>query len=377
MLNVIKKNSVELPNLDIEAISTYVTKNLKPKVRKIDDEFYYPSDEIMGLGNFGAFSNHLSKANKSGRIEALKSVQAMSAVSEICMSTGFCVWCHDACGWYLENTHNNSLREKYIYRVGSALQIGATGLSNPMKNISGIEKMKLIGERVNDGYIINGSLPWISNLGQDHIFGAVFQSKKNQDHKIMGLFDCKDAGIIMDDHMKHMSMDGTGTYSIRFKDSFISDEMLLADPAPAFMKAIRPGFIYLQMGMGIGLVRGCAKLMEKQRDSLGHINNYLELQPEDFYEKASELESRLVKLESDLLCGEQDYLREILLARIDISELSLKAAETAMLHCGARGFVKGAEANRKVRESYFVAIVTPAIKHLKKEVARIDGCLLD
>ena len=62
---------------------------------------------------------------------------------------------------------------------------------------------------------------------------------------------------------------------------------------------------------------------------------------------------------------------------IDISELSLKAAETAMLHCGARGFVKGAEANRKVRESYFVAIVTPAIKHLKKEVARIDGCLLD
>ena len=48
-----------------------------------------------------------------------------------------------------------------------------------------------------------------------------------------------------------------------------------------------------------------------------------------------------------------------------------------MLHCGARGFVKGAEANRKVRESYFVAIVTPAIKHLKKEVARIDGSLLD
>ena len=114
MLNVIKKESIELPNLDIEAISLYVTKNLKPKVRKIDDEFYYPSDEIKGLGNLGAFSNHLSKANKSGRIEALKSVQAMSAVSEICMSTGFCVWCHDACGWYLENTHNNSLREKYI-----------------------------------------------------------------------------------------------------------------------------------------------------------------------------------------------------------------------------------------------------------------------
>ena len=47
-----------------------------------------------------------------------------------------------------------------------------------------------------------------------------------------------------------------------------------------------------------------------------------------------------------------------------------------MLHCGASGFGKFSEANRIVRESYFVSIVTPSIKHLKKEVARIDGTLL-
>jgi hypothetical protein len=39
-----------------------------------------------------------------------------------------------------------------------------------------------------------------------------------------------------------------------------------------------------------------------------------------------------------------------------------------MLHAGARGYLSAAPAQRKLRESYFVAIVTPAIKHLRKEL---------
>ena len=37
-----------------------------------------------------------------------------------------------------------------------------------------------------------------------------------------------------------------------------------------------------------------------------------------------------------------------------------------MLHCGASGFGKFSEANRKAPESYFVAIVTPGDKALEE-----------
>jgi len=40
-----------------------------------------------------------------------------------------------------------------------------------------------------------------------------------------------------------------------------------------------------------------------------------------------------------------------------------------MLHCGARGYVANATAQRRLREAYFVAIVTPATKQLKKMLA--------
>jgi hypothetical protein len=53
-------------------------------------------------------------------------------------------------------------------------------------------------------------------------------------------------------------------------------------------------------------------------------------------------------------------------ARLQTSELSLRASQAAMLHAGAGGYLQHGATERKLRESYFVAIVTPAIKQLRK-----------
>jgi len=39
--------------------------------------------------------------------------------------------------------------------------------------------------------------------------------------------------------------------------------MVLADSAGPYVKKIRAGFILLQTGMAIGLVRDCVRIMEK------------------------------------------------------------------------------------------------------------------
>jgi len=55
-----------------------------------------------------------------------------------------------------------------------------------------------------------------------------------------------------------------------------------------------------------------------------------------------------------------------------VSELALRAAQSALLHQGARGYLMSSAAQRRVRESHFVAIVTPALKHLRKEIDRLS-----
>ena len=50
--------------------------------------------------------------------------------------------------------------------------------------------------------------------------------------------------------------------------------------------------------------------------------------------------------------------------------LALEAAQAGMLQLGARGYLEGAEAFRRLREAQFVAIVTPSVKHITTELAR-------
>ena len=52
-----------------------------------------------------------------------------------------------------------------------------------------------------------------------------------------------------------------------------------------------------------------------------------------------------------------------------LGDASVAAAHAAMLHCGARGYLKSHRAQRRLREAYFVAIVTPATKQLRKMLA--------
>jgi len=65
-------------------------------------------------------------------------------------------------------------------------------------------------------------------------------------------------------------------------------------------------------------------------------------------------------------------VQETLQLRLVGSELSLKAANAAMLHLGAKGYLSNNAAQRRLREAYFIAIVTPAIKHLRKELHEFD-----
>ena len=57
--------------------------------------------------------------------------------------------------------------------------------------------------------------------------------------------------------------------------------------------------------------------------------------------------------------------------RLRAGEASVAAAHAAMLHCGARGYLMSHRAQRRLRESYFVAIVTPATKQLRKMLAEM------
>ncbi len=341
---------------------------LKPFAANYDREGIYPEEAMRGFGGAGLYSAHLTGFGSSANVDMMTAIDAMAIVGETCLSTAFCVWCQDACGWYLEKSPNENLRSKLLPEVATGKRLGGTGLSNPMKFYSGIESIRIKGKRVAGGYSVSGSLPWVSNLGSDHLFGIVFEVEGGAEHRVMAMVDCAQEGLKLGDGGRMIALEGSRTYSTRFRDCFISDDWLLADSADDYIAKIRPGFVLMQVGMALGLTRACVNLMKKLEPRLGHVNQYLDDGPAQICDEIYAMHERVVELAATPDRADVEYFSACLSSRLEGGELALRAATSSMLHAGARGYLERSEYFRRLREAYFVAVVTPATKHLRKQI---------
>jgi alkylation response protein AidB-like acyl-CoA dehydrogenase len=350
-----------------DEVASIARKELAPLAAAIDSGEVYPDQLLRRLGGAGAWGSHVPK---DGAADMRCAIQSIAALGEVCGATAFMAWCQNTLVWYAANSDNPKLVAKFADSFATGKILGGTGLSNPMKSFFGIEKLKLKGRKVDGGYSVRGALPWVSNLGPGHFFGTIFE-REDEPGIVMFLADCSDPAITLQPCKPFLAMDGTGTYGVQFRDVFVPDELILADPAGPFVRKIRAGFILLQAGMALGLIKDCIDIMDEVDGSLGHVNRYLPQQPVQFKELFAELERETMALARDPFNPDDNYWRKVVALRLRAGDASVAAAHAAMLHCGARGYLKSHRAQRRLREAYFVAIVTPATKQLRKMLA--DG----
>jgi alkylation response protein AidB-like acyl-CoA dehydrogenase len=337
----------------------------------IDRRGIYPKSILQRLGELGALKAHMADGERAADYGL--AIQAMTEVSRVCGATGFMVWCHEVCGVYMEQSGNPALMGERLARHGSAETLGATGMSNPMKTFAGIETLLLRARRVEGGLIINGTLPWVSNLGPDHYFGAVAGLEAEPGKEVMFIVHCDAPGVELRNCPSFSAMEGTNTWAVRLTEHFVAARDLIADPVRPFIGRIRAAFILLQTGMGLGVAQGAIDSMWKVERQLGHVNEFLDDRPDALQAELDELTARIMGLARTPYATDREFLIDVLDARAHASELALRAAQSALLHQGARGYLMSSDVQRRVRESHFVAIVTPAIKHLRKEIARLSA----
>lgn len=364
------------PPASLDQVRGIVADDLAPIVGAIDRDGVYPEAVMRKLGRAGAFAQHVLPAGAapgpSGQ-GLSGAIDAMTIAGAECLSTSFCMWCQDALAWYIACSDNDTLKRKLLPEVASGRMLGGTALSNPMKHFSAIEPLRLKATRVAGGYRVKGVLPWVSNLGPDHHFGAVFERSDKPGHYVMAIVPCASEGLTLAQNTAFVALDGTRTFAVQMRDIFVPDDVVVADPIDDYLKRIRPGFVLLQAGMAFGLIEGAITLMEQANTTLSHVNRYIPEQVGTFRDELTQLRATVKQLCGTPFDLDVRYWRSVLDARLAAGEATVRAAHAAMLHQGARGYVSTAAAQRRLREAYFVAIVTPATKQLRKMIADIDG----
>ncbi|MHB0992400.1 MAG: acyl-CoA dehydrogenase family protein [Burkholderiales bacterium] len=358
----------------LPGLTKLINDSLVPRVLDIDIKGEYPAAFLHDLGALGGFGA-LVAPQYGGTGRGLKNaIQIVEAVSQVCVSTGFLVWAQNACAWYLQNSGNALIRNSVLPRIATGSAFGGTGQSNAMKSCAAIEDNRLQAVRVAGGYRINGTLPWVSNIGTDHYFHVGVEVAQ-EPGLMIALLHGDHPGLTLSRNAHFIALEGTRTYACQFRDVFVSDDAVVSHPREfaGFRARTKSAFILMQTGMGLGLAEACVGMMKRSNKTHGHVNRFLDDQVEDIEAALLTARAACYRL-ADKIAAAPDgsHERDTLAARLLGSELSLKAAHSAMLHLGAKGYLVNNAAQRRLREAYFIAIVTPAIKHLRKELHDMD-----
>lgn len=341
---------------NVEILDKLIAQELRPYVKKIDVDAYYAEDFLRKLGEAGLFSS-------SGRTEKEVLLDELTLVKETattCMTTAFCLWCHLAALTYVRNTENEGLKSDLLVKLENGTLLGGTGLSNPMKYYAGLEQLHLKAVRTNGGYIISGTLPAVSNLGGNHALG--FIAGVNEDKRIMCFLSSNADGITMRERKDYLGLNGSATYVCVFNEVFVPDERVISEDADAFVKKVRPKFIAYQIPLGFGVMDASIRSIEKVSNKQNGCNEFLQIQPIKLQDEKEKLEETLKEL---IYSNHMDW-KAIAKVRLETAYLTLEAVQAAMLHQGGAAYTKASSSGRRLREAYFLANLTPTIKHLEK-----------
>lgn len=335
-----------------------VKERLKPYVKKVDVDAYYAESYLRGLGEAGYWRSQGRPVSEVLTIGA----RLVEETSKVCMTTGFNLWCHLAFMTYLRTSGNAQLQRELLPLMESGEKLGGTGLSNPMKYYVGLEKLLLSAKRVEGGYTVSGQLGAVSNLGADHWFG--FVASVDEERQIMAVVCCDTPGLTLKEKQDFIGLNGSATYACRFEEVFIPDSWVIAERADEFVSRIRPAFLAYQVPLGLGVTEASIHAIEQARNRQCGCNSYLQVQADTLKEKHAALRERLYRLvQSDDLVSATLPLMQV---RLETAYLTLEAVQACMLHQGGPAYLRHSDASRRLREAYFLANLTPTIRHLEK-----------
>ncbi|MCS6984346.1 MAG: acyl-CoA dehydrogenase family protein [Leptospiraceae bacterium] len=333
---------------------------LAGRVKEIDAG-HYPKDLVQKLCQEGYVKEALGEDMYAGLLELEK-------ISRLCGATGFMMWCQSVCSWYLVNTQNTYLRQNYLPRLLEGEILGGTALSNPMKYYAGFESLKLILKDEGDYVVVEGKLPWVSNLSEGHVFGFI---AGNSYVRKMYLATVGQQNVKIVRTPVFAVMEGTGTFAISMNNSRFTNNELLADDADHFVRQIRNGFVLLQNPIGLGILAGLLDLMERCLKENPSSEDYLKDSRENYVAAYEKLRQKMKELCAYCRDEDEESFAEVLSLRLELAETVLNAAMHTLLLTGARGLFLQGELQRRIREAQFFAVLSPSIRHLRKELTRL------
>lgn len=293
-------------------------------------------------------------------------IAVVAELAEHSVSAAFVFWAQRASIECILQASNKGLQHRLLPELVNGLIAGAPGLSNGMKSLRGIDTWRMQCTRTSGRARLDGSVPWATNLQPQGFVALVAANEPQAGCPAVFAVPHRAPGLVREPDLDLAALRGTSTGSLTLADVMLDDDWMLHYDVRVFLPQVRPMFIGLQCGLGLGLARA----------SLHIVRQVLEGRSSILHEELASLETEVDEYWHALSTGidsgaVRDRPRDLLVLRMRMVEIATSAVQlelqalggSALLNAGGAGFW------RRMQEAAFLGVVTPTLVQLKTELA--------
>ncbi len=343
----------------------FALNEVQPLAREIDENERFPEETVKKMAAVGFMGIPIPVELGGAGGDNLTYAMAVEELSKHCATTGVIVSAHVslACG-PIQAFGTPAQQEKYLVPLARGEKLGAFGLTEPNAG-SDSAMQQTVAERVEEGYLINGTKIFITNGGYADTFVIFAMTDKAKGTRGISAFILEKGtpGFSIGKSEDKLGIKGSSTTELIFKDVLLPVENLLGKEGQGFKVAMntldggRIGIAAQALGIAQGALDEALKYT-KERKQFGR--TLAQFQNTQF--KLAELQTkidaaRLLTYRAACLKDEgKNFTKEAAMAKLYASEISMESTRESMQLLGGYGYTREYPLERMYRDAKITEI---------------------
>ncbi len=340
-------------------VKEFAQKEIKPLAHKVDDEEYFPWENIRKMGDLGLMGMTVPAEYGGSRIDTMSYVIALEEIGRVCASTGLTVEAHNTLGvGHIYERGNEEQRRKYLPNLLNGKGLAAWALTEPNAG-SDAASMQTTAVREGDEWVLNGSKQFITSGSIAEVITVMAKTDKDRGAKGISAFIVEKGtpGLKYGGEEIKMGMRGTVTSQLVLEDCRVPVENMIGERGMGFIGAMdildrgRTAIAALAVGLAQGALDECIEY-SKQREQFGKpISKYQGIQWM-IVDMATEIHAArlMVYNAANLEDQGEPFSMEASMAKLYASEMAVRAAVNAVQIHGGYGLTKEYAVERFFRD---------------------------
>ena len=348
-----------------QMVRDFAEKEIRPFMRKWDDEEFFPVDTMKKLGEMGLLGIFIPEEYGGAGFSYNEYATALMEIGKVCGGIGLSVAAHNSlCTGHIYYHGSKEQKEKYLPKLATGEFIGAWGLTEAN---TGSDAMRMATTAVKDGkdWVINGTKNWITHGLSGDISIVLVRTGELLDSKGITSFIIEKGtpGFSAVKIKDKLGVRASETAELIFDNVRIPEENLIGEVGMGFIQAMqildggRISIASLSCGIARGAYEASVKYA-KEREQFG--------QPiAQFQAIAFKLADMLTQIEAaELLTFQAAYLKDNYqpvtkqgaYAKYYASEVAVKCGNEAVQIMGGYGYTKEYPAEKFLRDAKLMTI---------------------